>query len=129
MGLHRLDAALRALIDIFDVLGIFGRHVIKLICLVDQWRGLLPNVILGCTSNRCDHGRRQHKRQRSAIHKHSGLLAQVLPVALNLESHPAREICGRDQPDFSTGDAIPNPANILVTDYISIRWNAIKEKV
>ena len=60
LGLHGLDSRLGALIDVLDISGILRGQVVEFIGLVNQRRGLLPHVILGCTSEGCGDCRRQH---------------------------------------------------------------------
>jgi len=63
LGLHGLDTGLCTGIDVLDVLGVLGRQVVELVGFVDEWRRLLPHVILAGASHSSGHAGRQENRQ------------------------------------------------------------------
>ena len=59
-GVDILNASLGSGIDVLDRLGVLRRQVVEFIGFVDNWRGLLANIILASAADRRRHARRQH---------------------------------------------------------------------
>src|SRR5262249_38021344 len=87
-GLHSLNACLGALIDILDVARILGGQVVKFIRLVDEWRGLLANVVLARAANRGGERSSQRQGQGNTIHWFEGSFLNRAVRLQNLGSSP-----------------------------------------
>ena len=59
-GVDILNASLGTGIDVLDRLAVLRRQVVEFIGFVDNWRGLLANIILASAADRRRHARRQH---------------------------------------------------------------------
>ena len=54
-GVHVLNTGLRAGVNVLDRLRVLGGQVVELVGLVDNWRGLLTNIIFAGAADRRHH--------------------------------------------------------------------------